>query len=137
MEENASLRKTVIKYIKRIEKSILNRFRAKKHKHIRNLVEKIIRAEREDQKKFFNHARGKKIGYTTPKHITINEDIDLPEETNQNFLTQFTKKHLPDRDYKGKTSLIDSTKEALTWKNRLLIKWWKRKNYKSQKRTSK
>jgi len=85
--------------------------------HIRTLVENIIKSERVDQKKFFNHARGKRQTYPIPKNISINEEIDLPEEENDDFLTQFSKKHLPCRDYTGKMTQINSTQEAHIWTN--------------------
>jgi len=65
-------------------------------------VEKIIKSERADQKKFFNHARGKRQKYTAPKNITINEDICLPN-----------------REYTGRTKIINSSQEAHTWTNQV------------------
>jgi len=41
----------------------------------------------------------------------------FPEEENDDFLTQFSKKHLPCRDYTGKMTQINSTQEAHIWTN--------------------
>jgi len=57
------------------------------------LVEGIINAERSDQKKFFNHARGKRQKYPVPS-----------------------------KEYLGEKTLIHSTEEAPIWTNQALRK---------------